>query len=404
MKRKNDPGYLLPEVIEPQENCCICIPVPNDFNHKMAFLGQLDELGYWWNWERDTEKKGREAAAVWRKIVACIREEINMSGCGCGGSSEGSYPVQERWNSDNQLEASYDGGATWVLAPERDSRNAVIVFPPRQAGSGDGKCLSSENATAFFKQMLETIVNQISLGGGAAGAAPAVIALLITIGFPTGLGAVLALVYGLISAVIGLVNASLEGTFDTAFYDALKCAFFCVVDEDGTLTKSDLDSVYSDMSAYLGTNPPAQWVLQEIINAVGAKGFTNAARGDSIPTSDCSDCDACYDCSNLDNWTLVYGEEVEKTAGFWRINSTLQPSGFHAVRVWSRDGSPINTCCKIFWDYGFGATNSNSYYTCETPDTPIGGSPPQGGCFVDAHWVHIGGLPFQIEISFAECD
>lgn len=401
-KRKNDPGYLLPEVINPEENCCICIPIPNDFNHKMAFLGQLDELGYWWNWERDTDKKGREAAQVWRKIVECIREEMNMSGCGC--SDDGEYNVLERFNSDGQLEASTDGGVTWHLAPERDARNAVILFPPRQTGSADDKCLSAENAAGFFKATMDTIFAQLAAGGGAAGAAPAVIALLITIGFPTGLGAALALVYGLISAVIGLVSAGLDGTFDTAFYDALKCSFYCVIDEDGTLTKSDLDQVFTDMSAYVGGNVIPIAAIGDILNTVGEKGFTNAARGDSIPTSDCSDCNCIPGCAN--NYEILDGVYLGNFAGYDRFQTTIN-SGKQWLFLRAVD---VDNCCQML-DWRVVGTNPgiiNNRVPCGNSNNPPVGAIANwnlGNCsnYLSSESVNPLGTPYTIEILFGDC-
>jgi len=220
-------------------------------------------------------------------------------GCGCGcGCDDGEYHIQRRINADGQVEISDDGGLSWELDPNGDVRNFITLFPPRDEGETDGECLAAENIAYKFKELMDTIFAQLAAGGGAAGAAPAVIAVLVTIGFPTGLGAVLALIYGLISALIGLVSAGLEGSFDTAFWADFKCYWYCVVDADGTVTQDDIDYVYERVAERWGTpNPIANKVIADMMEVLGANGITNAARMDNVVESSCETCEcpACGD-------------------------------------------------------------------------------------------------------------
>jgi hypothetical protein len=39
-----------------------------------AFWGALDSLGRWYNWQRDEQKRGKDAAAVWRPLVEAARQ------------------------------------------------------------------------------------------------------------------------------------------------------------------------------------------------------------------------------------------------------------------------------------------------------------------------------------------
>lgn len=338
-------GYLIPENIDPDENICVCVPIPKDWGHINAFIGQLTELAKWLTWEKDNTDNASIAARRWMEITECVIKEINCimtTGCGCG--DDGSFERQERFTADGDLEVSFDGGATWEDGSKYDARDNVIIFPPRPEGETDGQCLAAENATYFFKTMVDTILAQLAAGGGAAGAAPAVIALLITIGFPTGLGAVLALVYGLISAVIGLVTAGLEGTFDSTFYDDLRCYFFCVIDSDGTLTDADITSIYNDLvDRFGGTNPAALAVCVNILETVGSKGFTNAARGDSVPTSDCSDCECptlCAEKYQIYQLDPAYGEILEYGENY--IIAACGASGYLTL-----EAIDFNDCCFV---------------------------------------------------------
>ena len=77
--------WTLPEINEPKLSC-ITIPIPDDFYHKLAFFGQLDELSKWWNWERDDAHRGIIAANVWANIAIEARAAIIGD---CFGSSSG---------------------------------------------------------------------------------------------------------------------------------------------------------------------------------------------------------------------------------------------------------------------------------------------------------------------------
>ncbi len=74
---KKENGYLLPDVVNPETSISVCIPIPNDRNHRLAFLGQLDELGKWHNWERDDEHTASDVAQVWRAITRQVRAQID---------------------------------------------------------------------------------------------------------------------------------------------------------------------------------------------------------------------------------------------------------------------------------------------------------------------------------------
>jgi hypothetical protein len=105
-----DGGYRLPAEINPPDSICVTVSVPNDLGHVLAFWGALSELGYWWNWERDAQKRGRDAAAVWRERIAQARNSIY------GDCEEGSVQLRQNPSNFCQLQQSFDGGISWQLA------------------------------------------------------------------------------------------------------------------------------------------------------------------------------------------------------------------------------------------------------------------------------------------------
>jgi hypothetical protein len=61
-------GYILPSIIDP-ERVCVTLYIPNEAQHKAAFWGALNELGYWWNWETDDAHTGSPVSTVWRDVL-----------------------------------------------------------------------------------------------------------------------------------------------------------------------------------------------------------------------------------------------------------------------------------------------------------------------------------------------
>jgi hypothetical protein len=62
-------GYLLPEEISPVDNEYIIVAVPAHEGHRRAFWDAMQRLGYWWAWERDDLRRGKDAAARWREAI-----------------------------------------------------------------------------------------------------------------------------------------------------------------------------------------------------------------------------------------------------------------------------------------------------------------------------------------------
>jgi len=70
--------HHLPDVPNPSDSICFQVEVPNDPWHIRAFLGQLNDLGAWWTWERDEAHTALIAAQVWQKIVMNLYAGCNI--------------------------------------------------------------------------------------------------------------------------------------------------------------------------------------------------------------------------------------------------------------------------------------------------------------------------------------
>lgn len=102
MTAKHTNQFILPEVIDPPDTICVKVEVPNDFGHIAAFWSAIFELARWFNWERDSEHRGKEVAAVWLRQYNAAREASCMD-----------YIVRQNPLNSCELQRSFDGGATW---------------------------------------------------------------------------------------------------------------------------------------------------------------------------------------------------------------------------------------------------------------------------------------------------
>lgn len=405
-KRKHDPGYKLPEVIEPDENCCICIPIPNDFNHKMAFLGQLDELGYWWNWERDPDKKGRETAAVWRKIVECIREEMDMSGCGCSDDK----PTNSRINPETGIyEESYDGGITWTPAPQNDPRSSGVLFPAIPGGDGGAKkCTAANSVVSFLIEMQDVEHGQLEANATIADAIIAVLAALSAIGIF--LAFVPAAVFALVAFVVGtfghLIAADFEALFDEPVWDALLCVLYCNMNDDGSFTEAQWQAikaqVKTDIPGYAG-----QWVSDHI-NLIGVVGLTNAARASYPGSRSCEGCDCLPYCEDADSWFAgTVNSTTDNGDGTITFNVSSVDNGAGTQYIAWGNRTEVGAPCCEFLSFvpttAFGIIGG-AVQLCgsndEFPDFPVGGN-----CYKYFHVYQDDalGTPFTADVTFTAC-
>lgn len=79
---KKDGGWLLPEVIDPPMRC-VSFEIPDDQNHMMAFWGALNELTYWFNWQRDDAHTASPVAYKWQTIIQAAHDRfLSENPCG----------------------------------------------------------------------------------------------------------------------------------------------------------------------------------------------------------------------------------------------------------------------------------------------------------------------------------
>ena len=80
MTQRNPPGYPLPAgELGEDELVCQLVFLPNRPEYWQAFLGAYGYLATWKAWERDDDKRGKDAAANWRSALELTMECWRMA-------------------------------------------------------------------------------------------------------------------------------------------------------------------------------------------------------------------------------------------------------------------------------------------------------------------------------------
>lgn len=293
--------------------------------------GMIERLLYRDAWT-GTEDEVHRAIEQVSKILNVGRPTM---GCGCGESG-----LPSRYNSDGDFQVSYDGGTTWVNAPDEDPRNNVTLSPPPVIGEGeDGKCKAANSGVAMFKKQQSDNNKLIQGAASIAEISAQVIAFIIAAGLATITGGAGIVLVGAINAFIsGVIASEFESAFDDAFWDKFLCALYCNMGDDLTFDEGQFQAVKGEMLTE--SNILARTWIDKYLFALGAKGLTNLIRMGALGTLSCDNCD-CPGCEmeDWDLWSSRYsnlGTVVERGDDYIEMTSQLAPDfGAQAVGITS---------------------------------------------------------------------
>lgn len=375
-------GYLIPEVIDPEENICVCVPVPKDWGHIRAFLGQLTELSKWLTWEKDGTDSAAQTARRWFEITECVAKEIDCimaSGCGC----DDRRPTNARINPVTGLyEVSYDNGVTWQTDPGSDPRSSGVVFPGLSGSDGATKrCEAANSVVGFFEDLQQQEYDGLVANQTIAEFFALLVGVLTTLGIVTlgvasAVGAVIAFVVGLFAHMI---PADFDSQFTNATWDSLLCIVFCNMQDDASFSETQWQSIKSQVTADIG-GYAGEW-LNNHINLLGVVGLTNAARSNYPGTRSCDDC-ICTDCVNFN---ILQGTLVSQSGSTLVVDSVYDaPNDRYFVQLDNRvEVGGDGTCCFVSGlDFG-GATPNQYTYECSGAN---GFYTPEGLTVVGMHF------------------
>lgn len=227
-------------------------------------------------------------------------------------SGAGISPKNLRYDpTSDQVQQTYDDGATWVDQPGQDPRHSTIYqFPP--IGGSDPQCQAAANMSRGISDFLHNI------SGIASAATNAESMLTIIIGglavfFPEGaaVGVLAFLALDLASTIFSSTFAAVDAAFTSTVYDQLTCIFFCDISADGTVTADQLSTILSDINTQIGGL--VYTVLSGMFFLMGEVGLSNMGAKGSAP-ADCSGCGCTwryrwtFDASDGGWVTCYYGD------------------------------------------------------------------------------------------------
>lgn len=351
-------GYLLPDVIDPQDCICVCVPVPDEPRHIQAFKAQIFALSRWWSWERDDAKRGKDAAAVWAGIYECVEWRMDNN-CGCGGGSVQPAPII-RFDEDGNLEASYDNGLTWELAPQLDTRLTTSRFPPLPGVGGDEKrCNAAWAAAKVIEDDIIQKLKESDIGIALVSVIAGVLAI-----YLSG-GALAPLVVSLVGAALAAGSNAIEAAFTAQVWADFRCILYCTMEDDASFTVQGWQQTKAEINNRI--SGIAGNLLYNTVEAFGAGGMSNAARSKRAGGTGCDSCYCddtwCYQWNFLTDgdgeWTKVtelgYNFGVYTAGQGWVHSDKLITSGnpdaaYRAVVI-KRELSAYANFTRIVIDY-----------------------------------------------------
>jgi len=291
----------------------------------------------------------------------------------------GGEGTQSRLNGDTYYyEISLDGGETWISDPT-DPRLTGTQYPPLDPETENLKCQAATNAFQQFQNAyLECAIAFVSATTVVAAAAAIAAILAVIITRPTEAYKLIPIIMTRISAFIGSTAEAFTIDFAT-FADALFCAMFCNVKDDGTFDQAGFDEVIASVEG----STIGRLLSQIILYCWQVLGLTNAAKtptGTAVDPSACEACD-CGDCDTLE-WELYDGTHgtgltrgSDEGGDYIQVTSTTTPGGGDAqfVIITTHPGDLVNAwsepCCIL----------DHIEYVSETPeDTKIVNGIPCG--------------------------
>jgi len=265
-----------------------------------------------------------------------------MSDCCCdsGSTPDGSAPIT-RWelvNNEWHYQISYDGGDTYVEAPDSPIALAPVMPSPIGINPGqmDSKCDAAANGLDHIQDLVAAHSAAFDTAGTALEFLFAVIAVLLALALaPAAVPLIVPILIGATTAVFGIGKTAFDAYWTTEVYDTIQCALYCNMEDDGQFT----DGGYAGFMSDIGTNLPAS-VCRDMIyrdfQAWGKKGLNNVcAYGIVMSGSDCSGCD----CGGCGDW--VYATvDGEPDGAFDGVIDTIDD---HTVEFHSGSFNPSNS-------------------------------------------------------------
>lgn len=283
-----------------------------------------------------------------------------------------------------------DSGATGATGATGDCSGCpelptqIIPTPenPPDATDDQTACNISEGIVQLLKEKVLTVHLGIAQGSGITqiiGILLAALAAYLTGGFA--LPALIEAVAAFIAWVLATDDESMTVVGDSAFWDAMRCAVYCVItpnkDVDETL-KTSIESAIRGMTYVSGSFDAPDWIsaIADLFHELPLQYIRVGALIGARNAADCSGCDCVTGC-DLDNWHVyvdpnyTWGTEVERGSDYIIVDSIhdAAETGYQGIVVYTTGDA--NICCTVTYEIISGAAGGVTTYK-----TNCGNAPP----------------------------
>jgi hypothetical protein len=252
MAKKDRKGWILPEVIDPETRKAVCICIPDELNHVMAFWGALRELGYWFNWQRNPAKDALPVSLVWAQIVNEAHAKW-IEGVMCTSCEELIACLQPLMDEINAKLDSIQTGVDTLNYGAGNTQAGEPLSPEELAENQAGDSNPTCDLDILWAQCLALVqyTNQLIVDAlEAAEAATNSVELMQVITAIPGLDEVGAdAVAGYIALIQDAIAENYAGEYTEAKEQEIACAIFCACRDDCEITIERVNQVYHDLVA-----------------------------------------------------------------------------------------------------------------------------------------------------------
>ncbi len=345
--------------VRPDDEPTVCVPINTDWIGWL--IGMLYPYRYPEHW-LGTLEENRQARQDVMTLLDILIDARDCAMAGCCDGSDLIITVLHRVDpSDGStLQASIDGGTTWVQDPKDPRAQIVIPAPnPSVVSGGKTRCDRAENIVQFLQAWVADTANKTgTVLEIIAGIIATLLALLL---LPEGIGGGLALFISAIAqAVKTLGHDAFLGLFTTEIWDAVRCAAYCSMDANGNMSKSQFLQFYQRVANNIPDGSGILGARQNLLFMIASMGYPGALLAAHIGTSDGADCSACdCSCHGDANFMLaalpILLNEVHGTwqSGLGWKNTELLPGVYYFSRV----DIPVLGCGHIYIEIRFFAGN-----------------------------------------------
>jgi len=405
--------FITPPTI-PEDTYCRRILIPNTPEWIGTVTGALMPLIYASEWVQTTGVSPQEAAERAQEMFNLYVNSGNDGECGDMACCEEKVIIHRYNPVTGRPEISDDGGETWKPDPA-DVQNQIPLYPPLVTDGGSStKCDAATNASEHINELIDATGENLNTAGDvftlAVGIAEAVLALFLIL---ISAGTLAPIVTAVATAIWAAASAAFSLGYDlymaywtTDKKDAILCALFCNIGEDGQFTEAQYQAVRAKIKGQLPASPALD-IVMTAINAGGARGLSQMASYGNAAEADCSSCD-CGEIGvyNVNQTTGVFDLLLpdEGTDNIYTIEAGLYvPTGNYAFYQFFQDNgtAPLEGGHYIDAHLVSGTTYSNGYIDKDTGS----GIPSSWAAIPDCAgglWAE-SGYPFTVQITVTPC-